>query len=179
MKFELNFDPTYKPFDFVGPIKLGDIAEIAYYTKKPGGPKAGDFYLVIYTKKEPGSLSFYGHRITALPSQSRELDAPADTWNRWSTKEGTNQLTFADQPVIGTFSGSTLPTLDELTAGAFDWSEAVASAPETSIDYANKEIFYLSIQTGSGKETSEFEGLLDAITLSLKDGRTVTVDLEP
>lgn len=181
IKFELYLDPTRAPFDILGPVTLGDIEEIAYHTTKPGKENSADFTLILYTRRleDSTSTSFFEHKLNGIPKQARELDAPSDTWNRWSTKAGPNQLTFADQPVTGTYTGKTLPTLDELTADKFDWSGAIATAPATEIDYASQEILFFAIHTDSGASTSEFEGLLDKVSVRLKDGRIVTADLEP
>lgn len=182
VKFELYFDPTYAGFSFLGDLTLGQIRSIRYHTRKPDPQTALDFYLVLYTRADgvDDEGLFYGYRLTALPSQARALDAPADVWNTWSTDEGPNQLTFVDEPALGSFTAAGLPTLQELTASpVFDWSSQVQGAAPTAIDYASERVRFISLQTGSGSQTRDFEGLLDLVEIELTDGRRVTVDLEP
>lgn len=182
VKFELYYDPKTPDYAVLGDITVADLDELSFWTKKPGAATSADFYLVIYT--EPDGVddrgAFYGYRLTATPWRARGLVAPPDTWNRWSTKTPTNQLTFIDEPVTGTFSATGTPTLAELQATTtFDWQSVDGGFPATTIDYGKERIKFLSIQTGSGTQTSAFEGLLDLLFIRLKDGRTVTVDLEP
>lgn len=78
------------------------------------------------------------------------------------------------------FSAPSLPTLGELLASTtFDWSSINAAWPSTSIDYGDEVMRFLSIQTGSGAETTGSDGLIDLIEIKLKDGRSLSSDLEP
>ena len=162
-------------------VTVSDIAEISFRTRRDTSDN-NNFYLVIYTQPELGADGgpFFGSRLTALPSQARMRDEPDDTWTKWTTIAGVNQLAFADQPVIGTFTGANLPTLAELTASpTFDWQTVDGSYPTTSIDYGSQKILHLSLQTSSGTASSDFDGLLDEIIIRTTDGRTLTIDLDP
>jgi uncharacterized repeat protein (TIGR01451 family) len=138
-----------------------------------------DFFLVIYTTPDGNddTASWYGYRLNAEPYFSKNLNAPADTWNIWTTDETTNQLTFFDTAKTGTYGFYGQPTLQDLQNGPINWSNYNSSYTNQSIDYGNEMVKYISIQTGSGW-SSNFTGYLDAITISLKNGTTVTIDLE-
>lgn len=202
VKFELNlpafdwstlagFDPALypnAPADMPAPgaiaeIAVSEIAEISFQTKRDTSI-SGNFYLVLYT--EPSITAdggpFYGSRLTAIPSQARMPNEVDATWTKWSTVDGENQLVFADQPVMGSFTGPTLPTLAELTAtSTFDWS-TVGPYPTTSIDYGSQHLLYISLQNSSSPPpppASDFNALLDEIIIRTTDGRSITLDLEP
>lgn len=183
VKFELYAPTTAPGFACFAGVTVGDIDTISYHTWKELPESSGDdFFAVIYTEPDgvDDSGTFYGSRLTALTYQSRDLDAPASTWNQWTSAAGTNQLTWADEPRTGTFYGTDLPSLGELTdSSAFDWSTVIDGADATALDYGSEPIKFLSVQTGSGTQTSAFTGLLDALEITFKDGRSVTVDLEP
>jgi len=182
-KMELYIDPTMSPFDdILGSFKIDDIASISYQTKKPGDAGSVDFFLAIYTTPdEDDTTSWYGYRLNAEPYFSKNLNAPANTWNTWSTDEGSNQLTFFDTAKTGGygFYGGQ-PTLQDLQAGAINWSSISGCQPacvNQSIDYGAETVEYISIQTGSGW-SSDFEGYLDNLSIRLKDGKKVTIDFE-
>lgn len=179
-------DPVNIPPDLPAPgaideIAVSDILEISFQTRRDTSD-SNNFYLVIYTQPT-GTVdggSWYSSRLTALPSQARMSGEMDDTWTKWSTIDGANQLVFADQPEIGSFTGPSLPTLGELTATTtFDWNSVDGTYPSTSIDYGAQMIRYISLQTGSGTSTSDFDGLLDEIIIRTTDGRSITFDLEP
>ncbi len=178
-KMEIYFDPTKPPLNALGSFKIDDIQSISYQTKKPTDQGSQDFFLVLYTVPDGNddTSSWYGYRLNAEPYFSKSLNAPADTWNTWTTDETTNQLTFFDTAKTGTYGFYGQPTLQDLQNGPINWSNYNSSYTNQSIDYGNETVKYISIQTGSGW-SSNFTGYLDAITISLKNGTTITIDLE-
>jgi len=178
-KVEIYIDPTRPPFDSLGAFKIDDIQSISYKTKKPGAAGDYDFYLVLYTQTDgvDDTTSWYGYRLNAEPYFSRNLNAPANQWNTWSTDEGTNQLTFFDSAKTGNYGFYGQPTLQDLQAGPINWYTYNTNYTNQSIDYGNETVKYISFQTGSGW-CSTFTGYLDAIEISLKDGKSLTIDLE-
>lgn len=182
-KMELYIDPTMSPFDdILGSFTIDDIASISYQTKKPGGARSVDFFLAIYTAPDGNddTAGWYGYRLNAEPYFSNNLNAPANTWNTWSTAAGSNQLTFFDTAKTGGYGFYGQPTLQDLQAGAINWSSIPNCAPSCvnqSIDYGAETVKYISIQTGSSW-SSTFEGYLDNLSIRLKDGKKVTIDFE-
>jgi uncharacterized repeat protein (TIGR01451 family) len=178
-KMEIYLDPTKPPLNALGTFKIDDIQSISYQTKKPTDQGSPDFFLVLYTVPDGNddTSSWYGYRLNAEPYFSRNLNAPANSWNTWTTDNTTNQLTFFDSAKTGTYGFYGQPTLQDLQSGPINWSTYNSSYTNQDIDYGNETVKYISIQTGSGW-SSTFTGYLDAITISLKNGTTATIDLE-
>jgi len=179
-KMELYIDPTVPPFNSLGTFTIDDIQSISYQTKKPGAQGDPDFYLVIYTVPDSAddSGTWYGYRLNAEPYFSQDLNAPANQWNTWTTDDTTNQLTFFDSAKTGGgygFYGQ--PTLQDLQAGEINWHSYDTSYTDQAIDYGAETVKYISFQTGSGWH-STFFGNIDAITINLTGGRSLTLDLE-
>jgi hypothetical protein len=178
-KFEIYIDPTVPPFNALGSFKIDDISSISYHTNKPGSQNDVDFYLVIYTKPDgvDDKASWYGYKLIGEPYFSRNLNAPSNQWNKWSTDAGTNQLTFFDPDTIGFYGFYGQPTLQDIQAGPINWHDYYSGCPVTNIDYGVEVVKYISFQTGTGWMNT-FQGYIDAITIALKDGTTVSIDLE-
>ncbi len=178
-KFEIYIDPTVPPFDALGSFKIDDISSISYHTNKPGSQNDVDFYVVIYTKPDgvDDKASWYGYKLIGEPYFSKNLNAPSNQWNMWSTDVGTNQLTFFDPDTIGFYGFYGQPTLQDIQAGPINWNNYYSRCPVTNIDYAVETVKYISFQTGTGWMNT-FQGYIDAITIALKNGTTVYIDLE-
>ncbi|MEM0006921.1 MAG: right-handed parallel beta-helix repeat-containing protein [Candidatus Bathyarchaeia archaeon] len=180
-KFEIYIDPTLPPFDALGAFKIDDIASISYHTNTPHpitGTTPHNFYIVIYTKPDGiGDHGWYGYKLIGEPYFSKNLNAPANQWNRWSTDVDTNQLTFFDPDTIGFYGFYGQPTLQDIQAGPINWHNYYSGCPETNIDYGVEVVKYISFQTATGW-MNVFQGCIDAITIALKDGTTVSIDLE-
>jgi hypothetical protein len=158
---------------------VDEIERITYHTKKDAPEGAPDFYLLIYTEPDgEDDDSWYGYRLNAEPYYSNSLNAPANQWNRWSTEDGTNQLTFFDANRSGVgFGFYGAPTLADLQNGPINWSDEKSGAEDREIDYGAETVEFLNISTGN-PWANGFTGYLDAIEVELTDGTTVTYDLE-
>ena len=177
-KFEIYIDPTVPPFDALDGFSIDDIFSISYHTNKPGSQSDVDFYLVIYTKPDGvNDNGWYGCKLIGEPYFSRNLNAPSNQWNKWSTDVGTNQLTFFDPDTIGFYGFYGQPTLQDIQAGPINWHNYYSGCPVTNIDYGVEIVKYISFQTGTGWMNT-FQGYIDAITIALKDGTTISIDLE-
>jgi PEP-CTERM motif len=173
-KSENYFDATAL---FGYAVTVGDIASISYWTNKPGDSSSVDWSLNIYTDKQPGDSSFYNSRLTAEPylTQTSSGNDPANTWTQWSTSGGTtNALTFYDTARDGGNLGVPGdPTLSALQDGgnAYQWTGGTAN------NYSNEDVLYFSLQTGSAWAYG-FDGLVDGLTIDLKNGDSATINLE-
>jgi len=178
-KFEIYIDPTLPPFNALGSFKIDDISSISYHTNKPGSQNDVDFYLVIYTKPDgvDDKASWYGYKLIGEPYFSRNLNAPSNQWNKWSTDVGMNQLTFFDPDTISFYGFYGQPTLQDIQAGPINWHDYYSGCPVTNIDYGVEVVKYISFQTGTNWMNT-FQGYIDAITIALKDGTTISIDLE-
>ncbi|MBS7636095.1 right-handed parallel beta-helix repeat-containing protein [Candidatus Bathyarchaeota archaeon] len=180
-KFEIYIDPTLPPFNALGGFTIDDIASISYHTNTPHpitGTTPHNFYVVIYTKPDGiNDHGWYGYKLIGEPYLSNNLNAPANQWNKWSTDAGTNQLTFFDPDTIGFYGFYGQPTLQNIQAGPINWHDYYSGCPVTNIDYGVEIVKYISFQTATGW-MNIFQGYIDAITIALKDGTTVSVDLE-
>lgn len=183
LKFELTIDPFWPSLSpSLVDLTVTEIAEISFHTRKTSFQDGDDYYLVLYT--EPDGLddaeTWYGYRLTALPHLARALDAPSDTWNRWSTAVGPNQLVFGDEPTTGSFSGAGLPTLPELQENrSFDWSAVLDGVAPTAIDYGAERVKWIAIHSLSGDAVVGFDGRVDQVRIDRTDGRSLVLDLEP
>jgi len=181
IKFELYYDPEFDDLDpewgvdsNLGPITVADIAEVAYWTRRADLTAVADFYLVVYTRPEDGDSGWYRSRLLAEPYLARHDGEPGDGWERWSTAPGGHLLTFTDPDRTG--SWYTQPSLGELVATSdFDWSEYDGGLDATSLDYGSERVLYLSLQTASGNP--DFAGCVDALEITLTDGRGFRLDL--
>jgi len=159
------------PLDKLGKFTISDIKSISWATKKPTAGDQPDFYVSIYTEPyEGGDSDWYGHRLTLEGMYSPTLNAPANQWNIWSTDEGDNQVTLIDSNhgPIGYYGA---PTLAEIQSGSITWHD------EKTIDYRNQKVMAISVSTGT-PWCETFVGYLDAITVELKNGQSITIDLE-
>jgi len=162
----------------LGTFTIDDIDSISYYTNKPGAEGDPDFYLTIYTEPDTtDDYGWYGYRLNAEPYFSSSLNAPANQWNEWNTDTGTNQLTFCDHWKSGTAGFYGEPTLQTIQAGVINWQTDYGYGVNQDIDYGTETVKGISFSTGSGW-SGTFDGYIDAVTIVLKDGTTLTVDFE-
>jgi hypothetical protein len=183
--YDLTLFEEHLPADLpapgaIGEVRLADIDAISFHTRNPVDEN-NNYYLALYT--QPDGVddygSFYGYQLIAHPYIARNHDAPVDTWVPWSTDTYVNQLVFADKPILGQSTGEGLPSLSELTAEeTFNWSVVNPAYPDMDVPYAAEIIKFVSVQTSSGDATTEFDGLIDALVIRLKDGRSLTLDFE-
>ena len=165
----------------LGTFTIDDIQSISYHTNKPlptDGANPYNFYLVIYTLPDGvDDYGWYGYSLTAEPYFARNLSAPANTWNEWNTDAGTNHLTFCDHWKSETYGFYGEPTLQEIQAGTINWYQDYGYGADQDIDYGSETVKAISFQTGSDWYDL-FNGYIDAITIALKNGTSLTVDLE-
>jgi hypothetical protein len=171
-KAELYFTPSGL---FGHEITIGDIARMSFFTKK-GTTYAVDpidWYLTLYTEKYPGQTGgWYGARISTEPCYSSDINAPANTWNLWSTDDATNQLRFFES-TNGYFGSSADPTWTEFLTR----SSVAGLDGRISVPYAEQQVRYFTMQTGS--TAIGFEGQVDGLEIELKDGALAIIDFEP
>lgn len=174
-KFELYLPPSAL---FGHAVALSDIADISYHTYKTSAQNGVNFYINVYTDPDGvnDDASWYGHRITFEPLYAYNFSDVLNTWNTWSTSAGTNQLTAFDSnhTVIGFYNG---PTLADLQSGPLDWGAYPTSGSSSVIDFSGETVKYIVLDTGN-PWASSFEGLVDALTITLTNGESVTVDLD-
>lgn len=165
--------------DHVGIVTVADIASITFDARHPAG-QSPRFYLYLYTQPDgvDDGAAWYGYRLYAYTG---DLPTPAaDTWGTYSTNDPTSPFGFWDTTAAGGTGAGAGATLAELTATtAFDWSAVDGSLNSTSIDYGAEAVKYVSIQTSSGTGTTDFDGAIDNVLITLTDGRSFQADLEP
>jgi hypothetical protein len=160
----------------VGEKTIGDIETVTYYSKNgpintTGVSEGVDFALYIYTK---GSAhGWYGERLTAEPLYSKNYSDPVNTWNLWTT----DHLTWysGDHAVPMGWAGA--PTLAEMQADAFRWSDYWPAANTSVVNYNAMKILAFKFGTGSGW-SQYFNGYLDTVQINFKDGDQLIFDLE-
>ena len=177
-KASLYVDPAT---DFGGAtFTVADIESISYKTMNHANPMPVDFYLTIYTAGT--AHGWYEQRLTAEPYfKAGAPYAPVlDTWQTWTTT-GTEALRIHDSNNCGSYGFYGAPTLQQIQAGAINWSTwpsnpTKATSNTNPIDYSTQQVKYLTFESGSG--WASFDGYLDSITVTLKNGTTYDVDLE-
>lgn len=183
-KLEFFLTPVSLGF---GTLKFGDLQFIRYRTWKPfGNQSSADFYLQM--NSDPFNTA---GRPTAEPLYVNNENAPASTWNTWSTDPGTNQLVFSDSLAApngagtnpGFYSG---PTLQTITGGPVNWGSFAGSGSSSVFDYSTVNINRIGIDTASnttglwGTFYSN-PGYLDYIEIQANTSsgpRLVIIDLE-
>ncbi|MFW6311129.1 MAG: hypothetical protein ACOC1K_02720 [Nanoarchaeota archaeon] len=156
-------------------ITIDDIESISYQTYKETEQSGLNFYINIYTEGDING--WYDYRLTLEPMYSKNFNDITGAWNEWNTASSDNQLTIYDAPTTGIYGWYYPATLAEIQAGPINWNDYISSAPTTSIDYGPSIIKYLVVDTGSAW-SDDFKANVDAITITLKDGSSETIDLE-
>lgn len=166
---------------FSGAVTIDEIQSISYWTNKPGNSGSPDWTFYMYTAPTGSGdeASWYHTRLNSEPylSNTPAGDDPANTWHKWSTNNPTSPMRFydfgRDGNVYGTYSD---PTLADLQAGSINWNAFYSIEPQTNIDYGPETIETFSLQTGSG--WTNFDGLVDGVTIALTDGRVANLNFE-
>jgi len=161
---------------------VADIEEVSYWLYEPSNLDPSDIYLNIYTRPEGDSddtVSWYDSRLQALPSDANggSPNFTPGEWNEFSTASGaSNTLTWSDGSRSGLDFTLPLPTLDDVQSDAIDWSTYGPSL-STTHDYRDEEVLALSLQVASNN--TDLEAYIDDVTVRLRNGDTLRLDLEP
>lgn len=162
---------------FAGSVKISDIASVSYWTNKPGNSGSPDWTFYLYTAKQASGneASWYHTRLNSEPylTGTPSGSDPSNAWHQWSTDDASNPMRFYDAGRDGGVYGTyTDPTLATLQGGAVTWS-----ASGNTVDYRDEAVSLFSLQTGSAWADG-FTGLVDGVTITLKDGEVARVNLE-
>lgn len=154
---------------------LGNLLSVSFETKKPLAGEQNDFFLQIYTTADgiEDGAGWFGQRVTFDPRYAANLNAPANTWNRWSTSGAENVLAIYDS-AGGFFGGSSGPTLAQLLDPSFQ-DDGIYS--KSNVDYASEQVRGIRIATGTAW-ASGFEGSIDNIALDFGNDGLLNFDLE-
>src|SRR5690606_31756477 len=190
LKFELYLPFTFEEgvdappaiFDalreHLGAFTVGELASIQVHTRRDL-ETSPDLTMVLFTtpsaEAEQNTASWYQSRLHAELGGARELNAPVGTWSAFSYDAGENQLVvwdFRDSSVtLGIHPQDRQFTLAEAQEGP-----VTPEGEEEARDYRDQTVKFLTFMTYSG--TQEHDVSIDGITITLKDGRTATIDLE-
>lgn len=156
-------------------ITLGDIKSISYWTKTSSihSVDPRDWYLVIYTKPYSDQIGggWYGTRIGSEPYFSENINDIANTWNKWSTESGSNQLRFFES-TYGYFGSYTDPHWASFVTG-----NSLAGVRGSGVSYSNQPVLWFYIGTGSAWANG-FTGKVDGFRVELNDNSVATINLE-
>ena len=160
---------------FAESVTLNDIASISYWTNKPGTAAAVDWTFIMYTAATGtgDEAPWYHTRLNSEPYFTQTPAVASNTWHAWSTNDPTNPMLFYDQGRSGNYGTYTDPTLATLQAGPVTWANSTTYDYRTSSDVVS----LFSLQTGSAWNTG-FTGLVDGLTVTLKNGDVGIVNLE-
>lgn len=180
--FEEGVEPPPAIFDalreHLGAFTIGELASIQVHTRREL-EVSPDLTMVLFTtpsaEAEANTASWYQSRLHSPLEQALELDAPVGQWNAFSTDEGTNQLAFWDYRNSNVNNGIQ-PEGRQFTLAEMQAGEIQPEGVDEARDYRDQTVKFLTFMTYSG--TQEHDVSIDGITITLKDGRTATIDLE-
>jgi hypothetical protein len=139
-------------------VRLGDIASISYQTRQQNALKPKAWQLKIYTEPPGGAVypQWYAHRVNSVVPGFSNID-----WHANSTSS-----LLCDRVTDG--SGKEPDVFpNNLTMGQ------VLSAAA----YGSESILWIDIVAGWATAGPEVNSYLDAVTISLKQGGTIVLDL--
>ena len=171
-KAEVYIDPASL---FNGTVTVGDIASISYFTNKPNTPGNVDWSFYIYTDKTGtgDTGSFYHSRLISEPYLSPNgASYTPNAWTQWDSNTTTGLRVYdtaRDGGVQGTQN-------DPFLGNAFNGSITYPTNGAT-VNYTGETVEYFSLQTGSSWSAG-FPGLVDGLTITLKDGDVGIVNFE-
>ncbi len=161
----------------LGKVTVADIASIKVRSRR-NDADTRDFMMIVYTVPHTtaaeNDASWYARRLHASFEWADSLNAPASTWNTFSTAAGANALRFWDFRNSNTGAGEQPSdnyfSLEDMQKGA------VTPAGVTGArDYRTEQIRYISFSSNSSEAT--FDGSIDGIEIVLKNGKGVSIDL--
>ena len=158
---------------FSTPVTVGDISSISYWTNKPTTPNNVDWSFYIYTQPTGSgdTGTFYHSRLVSEPYFSPNGGSyTPNAWTQW-TSNPTTGLRVYDTARAGNSGTYTDPFLNSAFNGPITYGNS------TTHDYTGESVEYFSLQTGSSW-SSGFTGLLDGLTITLKDGDVGIVNFE-
>jgi formylglycine-generating enzyme required for sulfatase activity len=174
-----------------GLFTVGDIAGFEYYTRKGNLAKAANWYLTIYTMMPAvvnGSTvynarsdcygypnaNWYCRKLTADLPYSKNFSMQADTWTKFDTDAGTNQIVVYDGSAVNMSSYPVYqsPTWAQANITGFNWANYGGSA--SNISYNSQYVLFMSIALGSGNTNTTAD--LDGLKIYFTDGSSYLLD---
>jgi len=161
----------------LGKVTIADVASIKARSRR-NDATTPDFMMLVYTVPHTtpaeNDASWYARRLHAAFAWAAAPNAPASTWNTFSTSTGANELRFWDfrnanvaageQPNDNYFSLANMQSGPVTPAGVTD--------PR---DYRTEQVRFVTFSSLSSDAT--FDGSLDGIEIMLKNGKGVNIDL--
>ena len=163
-------------------VTIGEIKSISYQTNKDAGQTTVDWRTTIYTT--PGDkiadpndtatgtgdrASWYRNRLQSFPQQSDGLNAPANTWNTWTTDDTANQMIFETNRT-------------GFTANDIQWSDLTAGTVTrgaSTWDFSGEEIMMLDLTLGANTGGGTAASALDGFRIELVNGDVAFVNAVP
>jgi hypothetical protein len=170
-KAEVYIDPAAL---FSGAVTVGDIASISYWTNKPMTASNVDWSLYIYTAPTGSgdTGSFYHSRLISEPYLSPNgASYTPNAWTQWDSNPTTGLRVYDTARDGGVYGTYTDPFLNDAFNGSVTYPNS------TMHDYTGETVKYFSLQTGSAWSTG-FPGLMDGLTITLKNGDIGIVNFE-
>jgi hypothetical protein len=178
--FEADVTPPPSVWDAVrahlGAFTVADIASIRVSTRR-NDATTPDFTMLVYTTPtdDPGDSSWYRYRLHAELANADMLNAPASTWNTYSTSAGENQIRFWDYRNSSVGAGEQPSdnyfTLADMQAGPV----VPAGTTLEGRDYRAETVKFLTFSTYSNY--TAFDGSIDGIEIRLTNGRVLALDV--
>jgi hypothetical protein len=141
-------------------VTLGDIASISYQTRQQNASKPMAWQLKIYTEPPGGPVypRWYGHRVNSIVPPFSDID-----WHTNSTASLVcDRVTSKDVEGIET----------SLSAGGLTMGQVLNAAA-----YGSESILWIDIVAGWATAGPEVNSYLDGVTITLKQGGTIVLDL--
>lgn len=160
---------------FSGAVTVGDISSISYWTNKPTTTNNVDWYFNIYTQKTGISDggSFYHSRLVSEPyfSPNGATYTP-NAWTQWNSNPTTGLRVYDTFRNGGGAGAYTDPFLNAAFNGPITYA-----TNNNTVDYTGETVKYFSLQTALDWSAG-FPGLMDGLTITLKNGDIGIVNFE-
>ena len=161
----------------LGNVTVADIASIKARSRR-NDAASSDFMMLVYTVPHAtaaeNDASWYARRLHAAFAWAAAPDAPASTWNTFSTSTGSNELRFWDFRNADVAAGEQ-PNDNYFSLANMQSGPVTPTGVTGARDYRTEQIRYITFSSVSSDVT--FDGSLDGIEVVLKNGKGVNIDL--
>lgn len=161
----------------LGNVTVADIASIKVRSRRNDATTA-DFMMVVYTvphaTASENDASWYARRLHASLGWAASPNAPASTWNTFSTTTGANELRFWDFRNADVNAGEQ-PNDNYFSLANMQSGPVTPAGVSGARDYRTERVRWISFSSVSSDVT--FDGSLDGIEVVLKNGKGVSIDL--
>jgi hypothetical protein len=162
---------------YLGDVTLADLASVKVRSRR-NTADSPDFMMLVYTVPHANAAendaSWYAQRLHAGFAWAASPNAPASTWNTFSTAAGTNELRFWDFRNANANAG-VQPNANYFSLANIQAGPVTPTGVTGARDYHAEKIRFIAFSSVSNDTT--FDASIDGIEVVLKNGKGVSIDL--